>query len=298
MKTLKKIKIGILGFSKKNGHPYSFSAIFNGYNKKLFKKTGYPQILKYLNKKRKKDFGIHRAKVTHAWSQSYFKTKILCRASLIKFPIKKINDLVDNVDAAIIARDDWKSHYMLAKNFLKKKKPIFIDKPLSLNLEELKFFKKYINSSLLMSTSSLRYSNELESVKKFLKTSGKVRFIVANVPNDVTKYGVHVFEFISSLGLLNVLNIRRVIKKQYDTYLLELSGNIILIVNCLGDFDNKFDFTFYCEKKYFFIKYKDNFSSFKKTLQIFVNMIIKRKNSILYKDTLSIMKIIKKAKTL
>ena len=50
------IKLGIIGFSKNNGHPYSFSAIINGYDKKYFKKVGYPQILNYLEKQKKKIF--------------------------------------------------------------------------------------------------------------------------------------------------------------------------------------------------------------------------------------------------
>ena len=50
------IKIGIIGFSKNNGHPYSFSAIINGYNKQYFKKVGYKFILEYLNKQPKKIF--------------------------------------------------------------------------------------------------------------------------------------------------------------------------------------------------------------------------------------------------
>ena len=42
-------------FSKNNGHPYSFSAIVNGFNELHFRKVGYPQILSYL-KKRKRIF--------------------------------------------------------------------------------------------------------------------------------------------------------------------------------------------------------------------------------------------------
>ena len=50
------IKIGIIGFSKNNGHPYSFSAIINGYSKHHFKKIGYKFILEYLNKQPKRNF--------------------------------------------------------------------------------------------------------------------------------------------------------------------------------------------------------------------------------------------------
>ena len=53
------MRLGILGLKNNdNGHPFSFSAIINGYNKSKFKKTRYKNILKYLDKKPQKDFGI------------------------------------------------------------------------------------------------------------------------------------------------------------------------------------------------------------------------------------------------
>lgn len=54
MKYKNKIKIGIIGFNEGNGHPYSFSAIINGYKKIYFKKIGYKNILKYLENKKKR----------------------------------------------------------------------------------------------------------------------------------------------------------------------------------------------------------------------------------------------------
>ena len=39
----------MIGYNEGNGHPYSYSAIFNGYNRKeLLKKCPYPIIKKYL----------------------------------------------------------------------------------------------------------------------------------------------------------------------------------------------------------------------------------------------------------
>lgn len=54
MKYKKKIRLGIIGFNEGNGHPYSFSAIINGYKKFYFKKIGYKNILNYLENKKKK----------------------------------------------------------------------------------------------------------------------------------------------------------------------------------------------------------------------------------------------------
>ena len=46
---IKELKIGIIGSSDGNGHPYSWSAIFNGYNKKIMEDCEFPAIPNYLN---------------------------------------------------------------------------------------------------------------------------------------------------------------------------------------------------------------------------------------------------------
>ena len=49
------IKLGIIGLKDfDNGHPYSFAAIINGYDKKYFKKSKFKVILNYLKLKKKK----------------------------------------------------------------------------------------------------------------------------------------------------------------------------------------------------------------------------------------------------
>ena len=44
---MKEIKLGIIGYNEGNGHPYSFSAIINGFNPNA-DWSRYPQILEYL----------------------------------------------------------------------------------------------------------------------------------------------------------------------------------------------------------------------------------------------------------
>lgn len=44
------VKLGIIGFSKDNGHPFSFSSILNGFNENEYKKTEWLGILNYLKK--------------------------------------------------------------------------------------------------------------------------------------------------------------------------------------------------------------------------------------------------------
>ena len=159
------IKLGIIGLrNKDNGHPFSFSAIINGYNEKHFKNSNYKNILNYLKKKPKKSFGIKDVKVTHAWTQNMTITKTLCKSCNIDNAVRDYKEMSGNVNGVIVARDDL--HYSISKHFLKKKIPVFIDKPLTSKIKELNFFKKYLKNGLLMSTSGLRFANEVNFLKK------------------------------------------------------------------------------------------------------------------------------------
>lgn len=289
------INLGVIGFNEKNGHPYSFSAIINGYNKFFFKKIGYKNIYRYLEKRNKKDFGIAKVKITHCWSQNYSKTLSLSKACLIENPVRDINQMINEVDAVIIARDDWKSHYPLAIKFLRKRKPVFIDKPLSLSIQQLKIFQKYIKKGLLFSSSALRFSNEVLSLRKFLKTSGQIKLIIANVPGNIEKYGVHILEFLSVLDLLKPLEIKR-ITNNYKSYSVKLKKNIFFLINCLENKSFTVNVTFVCKKKYLHINFTDNFVFFKNTLKAFIQMIYKKKEIIPYKQTLNIMNLIRNIK--
>ena len=65
--------IGVIGSNEGNGHPISFSVMFNGYNPKyLHKYCDYPLIKEYLPKfhKNKKTNIIQNAKVNYIWTQS------------------------------------------------------------------------------------------------------------------------------------------------------------------------------------------------------------------------------------
>ena len=53
-----------------------------------------------------------------------------------------LEDMSNKVDAVILARDDIENHLEMAKIFLKKKIPIFIDKLIVPDVKSLKKFQK------------------------------------------------------------------------------------------------------------------------------------------------------------
>jgi hypothetical protein len=284
------IKLGIIGLKDiDNGHPFSFSAIINGYNEKYFKKTTYKNILKYLKKKPKKNFGIKGVKITHAWTQNENLTKILCKSCNIDNAVKNYREMLGSVNGVIIARDDL--HYSISKHFLKKKIPVFIDKPLTSKLIELNFFKKYLKNGLLMSTSGLRFANEVKFLKKNIKKLGKIKFVSASVLNDFLKYGVHMLDILDELNLLKVKKIIR-LKSSIDQAIFYCEKKIVIDLQCLGNINKVFSLNLIGEKASTQIEINDNFSAFKNTLVNFIKMIKTKKPIINYKKTMNVINVL------
>lgn len=284
------IKLGIIGLSdKNNGHPFSFSAIINGYNRKYFKKSNYKNILKYLENKPKKSFGIKDVKITHAWTQNKNLTKTLCNACNINFATKNYKEMLNKVNGVIIARDDL--HYPISKFFLKKKIPVFIDKPLTSKSKELNFYKKYLKNGLLMSTSGLRFSKEVDFLKKKIKKLGKIKSINALVVNDFFKYGVHMLDVIDELNLLKVNKVLK-LKSNIDQIIFYCENKVVINLQCLGNVNKIFFLGLVGKKASTQIEINDNFSAFKNTLNNFIKMIRTKKQVINYKKTMKVINLL------
>ena len=285
------IKLGIIGFSKNNGHPYSFSAIINGYNRKYFKKVGYKFILDYLEKQNKKNFLNKNLKISKVWSKNYNQTKLLARACKINTIAKNYRELAQDVKGIIIAKDDWQNNRTIAKFFLDKKIPVFIDKPLTLKNKDLNFYKKFYDKKLLMSCSGLRFSNQIDDIINKIKVNGKPNLIIGNISNDIEKYSVHLLEVIQKLGYLKVKSIRKV-DTNYETYFIKLENNINFLLNCCGKNIRINEMNFFCKKGHFKIDFNDNFNAFKNTLIAFADLIKEKKQTIKFNDTQAIIKTI------
>ena len=115
---MKILKLGIIGLSEGNGHPYSWSAIFNGYDSKYMKDCPYPVIPEYLSKQNFPKDQIKNAQVTHIWTQDPKISEHIEKDSKIPFIVNNYLDLIDKVDAVLLARDDPENHYKMSKPFI------------------------------------------------------------------------------------------------------------------------------------------------------------------------------------
>ncbi len=227
------MNLGVIGLSEGNGHPYSWSAIVNGgFNEEVMADCGYPTIPAYLGANRD-TLGIEGAQVSHIWTQDDDLSRHVAKAAHIENVVDKMEDLIGSVDAVFLSRDDPENHKAMAKPFIDANVPIFIDKPLAFNREDLNYFAEQVeNGKFIMSSSALRYSAGNQSMREQLPTIGKVKLAVAVGAKDLRKYAVHYLEgMIAFLGDPRVLSVQHIGGSGKDTLYLELDGGILATVH-------------------------------------------------------------------
>ena len=100
---MKELRLGIIGLSEGNGHPYSWSAIFNGCDMTYMKDCGFPVIPEYLSKQRFPDDCIPNAHVTHIWTQNRAVSEHVAKASLIPNVVDRMEEVLETARNAASA---------------------------------------------------------------------------------------------------------------------------------------------------------------------------------------------------
>jgi hypothetical protein len=266
------IKIGIIGESEGNGHPYSFTSIINGFDKNKFNKVDWPNIYKYmLENSENGKIGIEGARVEYVWCDDFKKAEKIAYSGNIKYVAYDLEELL-NCDAVIIARDDWETHFKLAKMFLENGKYVFIDKPLTFDDNEIEYFKKFINNGHLFSCSALRYAPELNSLPKInLKPYDIINaFCIKNWE----LYSIHIIEPIFSKFSIDVTNIKMIYSDQNcEIRRLENSQDLHFNFTIYKRYNYPFLAFNVVSDKVYQVELKDHFRAFENTLKIFIENI-------------------------
>lgn len=263
------IKLGIIGTSQGNGHPYSYSAIFNGYNKNELKNNcPYELIREYLPKYHKNKNSIKNAKITHIWTQSKKESYKISKVSRIKNVCNSLNELVQSVDAIILARDDPQNYFKILCSLIKSRKPLFVDKQFIHTKKNFTIFKKILDKNqIFMYGSAMKYSNEVKKRKAFDAIIGKSK-------STWLSYGNHLID-----GIFEIVpkKIKYVSNKKKDNI-----ENILIMTNENKKINLKFSKNFGLPI-FFELKNKNNkntkinfenyFFIYKKMLQKFIDLI-------------------------
>lgn len=297
MENLEQLKLGIIGISDGNGHPYSWSAIFNGYDSEHMSRCPYPNIYAYLQNQSFPDDAIAGAFVTHIWTQNKEQSIKIAKASNIPNIVDHYEGMIGNVDAVLLARDDAENHFNYAKKFLQAGIPIYIDKPLATSCHDasqLLALQKY--DWQIFSCSALRYAKEFCVTSDILKEVGDIKYITAVVPKSWEKYAIHVLEpiiLITGIGITE----HSVIKTNDITQLSFVSSSgIIVNVTSLGNMPSAIIIRLNGVKGMKELVFSDSFTAFKKALEVFIATVREERLQISRDETMAVIKLIELGK--
>tara|TARA_B110000003_G_scaffold274087_1_gene313162 strand:+ start:617 stop:1507 length:891 start_codon:yes stop_codon:yes gene_type:complete len=274
------LKIGIIGSSPGNGHPYSWSAIVNGYNEKYMKMCPFPVIPNYLADEKWPESMIKNATVNSIWTQEQSISEHIAKASKIKHVCTDISLLKDLSDCIMLARDDSENHLKFAKDFLISGKPIYIDKPIANSLEKLYEIYKYQQyEGQIFTCSALRYSPELKLSNADKKEIGDIVRIEASINNSWEKYSVHIIEPL--LKILDPYDEPEIIEKTLmhkDKVELEVKwkSGVTTSISTLGNVNKPVKIKVIGKKGKKVLIAKNTFVAFKSAIEDFIDGVIKK----------------------
>ena len=122
---------------------------------------------------------------------------------------ENFEDMIGEIDALLLARDDAENHFKFAHKFLSAGIPIYIDKPFALDTTSAKkLWDSEIYDDQIFTCSALQFAREFDIDQINQEKIGAIKMIWATTPKSWEKYAVHVIE-----PVLNLISDRGKIKK-------------------------------------------------------------------------------------
>jgi hypothetical protein len=186
-------RIGIIDSSAGNGHMFSFTAAINGYEKMLLETCPFPVIRNYLVNYELPLNKLSRiAKVVNVWMPEIELAKKVASFGRINQVCESWKSVVEESDAVIITNDDPTEERAIKIAYaLTSGKPVFVDKVLSLDRNELEqILKMQRYPGQLFAGSGVSYSPDFENVT----IPGDCTHVNFEVPKSWRLYAVHALD--------------------------------------------------------------------------------------------------------
>lgn len=275
-----------------NAHPYSWSAIINGtFDGEEISALGYSAVSDYLNANRD-TLGLPNSRVTHVWCQEKEISNSIAKSSQIQHVVEQLEDMVGNVDAVILARDDPEKHVVMAKPFLEAGIPIFIDKPLAFSKADLQYFSsQHRSGKFLMSCSSMRFAHECRTIKTEIQSLGKLHLVTAVGKKDWKKYGVHLLEALfATLDDPAPLWVQHVGEKDKDIVVIGFQHGLKATVHLFKDISGTFQLSFFGSDGWKIAEIKNSYAMFRDNLIEFIRSVEEGASRLEFEKTESIIR--------
>jgi len=271
----KELRLAMLGMIEGNGHPYSWSAIVNGFDPAAMAQCPYPAILNYLGKQRVDDVRIPGARVTHLWTDDPADAPKVAAASLIANIVAKPEDVIGQVDAVVISTDDGDDHIRRVKPFIEAGLPVFVDKPMATNIADLRQFVHWHRAgSTILSTSGMRYAPEMRLSDEQRAQLGDLRWITSFTCKTWERYGIHALEAVEPLLGPGFQTVQALSDAGGDVMHLTHRSGVRITIGALHDAYGSFGAVhLYGTKGQLPLRLTDTYHAFRGQLVAFIDML-------------------------
>ncbi len=280
--------------SEGNAHPYSWSSIINGqFDAAEITRVGFPAVATYLEANRD-TLGIPGAAVTHVWCQEHGIAASIAQSSGISVVVDRLEDMVSEVDAVILGRDDPENHVEMARPFVAAGIPIFIDKPMAYQRQDLDWFaEQHRQGKFIMSCSSMRYANECRILKQRLSMLGKLELVTAVGKKDWKKYGIHLLEAIFSvLEDPAPKSVQHIGELGREVVHVRVASGIDISLHLFDAITGTFQLSFFGQQAWELVDVRNSYSMFRDNLIEFIRAVKEGKPRLDFEKTYRLMQVI------
>ena len=291
---LPELRLAMLGMIEGNGHPYSWSAIVNGYDPAEMARCPYPVIPVYLGQQPLESVRIPGARVTHIWTDNAADAPRVAAASKIEHVVPRPEDVIGQVDAVVIATDDGDGHVGRARPFVEAGLPVFVDKPLATNLGDLaQFVRWHEQGRAILSTSGLRYAPEMRAVAQQQDALGDLRWITSLTCKTWERYGIHALEAVYPLVGPGFTHVQTVAQPGSDLVHLTHRSGVQLTIAAIHDAVGSFGTVHvYGTKGQLPLRLTDTYTAFREQLLAFIEFVRTGRRPFPFEQTVELMAIL------
>ncbi len=291
------IRLAMLGGTAGNGHPYSWSAIFNGYDReRMTRECPFPGIPQYLNKEPPETLTIPDATVTHIHcaGDGGFTAEHVAACARIPHVVEHATDVIGAVDAVIVGTDIGAEHVARCRPFVEAGVPLFVDKPLVDNEPDLRTFVGWVEDGApIMSSSCMRYAKEFLPYRLSTHELGSLRLATITTPKSWERYGIHALESIYPILGPGFVSVRHTGTVERNVVHLKHRSGVDAVVVATADMFGAFGCLQLCGTAgHVQVAFGDSFFAFKAQLAAFIEYLRTGVRPFPFAETVELMRLV------
>jgi hypothetical protein len=286
------IRLAMIGMNPENGHPYSWSAIVNGYDKTRMQASSYPRIADYLSRECTPALG--GARVTHVWSARRADAEHVAQTCGIPHVLDGPADALGHVDAVVVPTDEADQHRSLAEPYLRAGLPVLVDKPLAISESDLEWFAGFgAVPGRLMSCSAVRFSPRLDALRLRLTEIGRPALVIGVSWRRWATYGAHLVEGVVSLfPASHPLRLRAIRSPAGTTVILDFDPGPQAVLMVYDNAAPTIHLEVCGSKGIATESVTDSFAMFREMLRAFVTMVATGTGGVPFSETMRVARIV------